>query len=597
MEILRHFTDELPLEQTAISLHKELIPALVIDACSQRGSQLHELLQFLLTNGGMAFVILYDDLETKLDILTHLTTRGREVKEVDDINKTVIKPSTVYLVNNDSKIGITENILLKKSKKTQDVNLSTVLERYESLYNSLTIGYCILEVIFDENDKPIDLKYLESNSAFEELTGWDNAIGKTICQLKPDVDKEKFEVYAQVVRTGQSAHFEHYKGLNRVFDMYVYKLGNNPGRNEVGVLFTDVTEQRRQSEILLQSEQNYKSIINQALTGIVKINKDGMIIFTNDHFCKMLGYSEAEILGKNFVDFVYPKDHAKHFKKLNSIIKNRSGYIIEKRMVNKAGLILWVNNYNSPIFDKDQNLDSITIVSADISRLKAMDKQKDEFIGMISHELKTPLTGIQAYGELLQEMNKNNEASILVEKLNSQINRLTSLVHRLLEKSKLSEGRYILQKERLNLNQLVIRNITDIQPISPHHRFITKLGFIPEIYAEPSGISQVFNNFISNAIKFSPRGSEIIISSQQTDIGVRINVRDFGSGIPPENNKKIFKRYFRINTPDNPSGFGLGLAISKNIIKLHGGKIGVENLNNGSNFYFILPYETEKSKK
>jgi signal transduction histidine kinase len=278
-------------------------------------------------------------------------------------------------------------------------------------------------------------------------------------------------------------------------------------------------------------------------------------------------------------------------------------YQIEKRLVRKDGTCIWVNNQISPIFDSKGKPQSAVIISVNISQQKAMEKQKDDFISVASHELKTPLTSIKAYAELLQEIFAESEETDrmeLIKKLNAQVNRLVKLVYGLLDTSRISTEKLALQYEVFDLNRLLEERAAEAQLTAPHHKLIVKPGNIAPLHADRDRVGQVITNLISNAVKYSPGASQVIISAENINNEVKVSIRDFGIGLQAEEQQKIFRRFYRTASSNDTAGLGLGLYISMEIIKMHGGTMGVESPpsgqpDKGSVFYFKLPYEPAKA--
>lgn len=233
--------------------------------------------------------------------------------------------------------------------------------------------------------------------------------------------------------------------------------------------------------------------------------------------------------------------------------------------------------------------------------LRRSEKLKDEFIGIASHELKTPVTSIKAYAQMLHmvfQEKGDNTSAVYIEKINTQVNRLTDLIKSLLDTTKIAEGQLPLNPESFDLNKLIAEHIGDLQYISEKHRLVFTPGEIRLITADRDRIGQVLTNLISNAIKYSPEGGDVDIISQSTEDGVRVTVSDKGIGIPPEVKDKVFDRFFRVMEHRITSlpGMGLGLYITAGIIHRHGGTISVESeVGKGSTFSFILPYQVEKT--
>lgn len=357
-------------------------------------------------------------------------------------------------------------------------------------------------------------------------------------------------------------------------------------------------ERAHTEQALQRSEQNYRAIVNQSLAGIVKLDLSGNITFANTQFSHMLGYSIKELQKHTLASITHESERARQAALFAALAHKGKSYGAERRFIKKDGSVLWVNNQVAPIFDSVGQPESAVIISVDISKHKAIEYQKDEFISIASHELKTPLTSIKAYGELLGEMLaaiSDTPLKEYIRRLNIQIDRMAGLVHSLLDTSRMSGGQLKIQPEETDLNLLIADRIKEAQVISSKHGLIFQAGTLPIILVDKERIGQVVTNFITNAVKYSPEGKEVVITTLDTGKGLKVSVQDFGIGISKDMHQKIFQRFYRVSGEDSGyvSGIGLGLYIAIEIIKKHGGTIGVESeLGKGAVFYFELPYET-----
>jgi signal transduction histidine kinase len=231
---------------------------------------------------------------------------------------------------------------------------------------------------------------------------------------------------------------------------------------------------------------------------------------------------------------------------------------------------------------------------------KLIEQQKDEFIGIASHELRTPVTSIKAYAEVLQEMFEESgdmEHAALMKKMDAQVDRLTQLIRSLLDVTKLTEGKLEFQKDRFDLNELVADTRDELQRTTKH-----PLEFTPQplgrVCGDAERIRQVLTNIISNAIKYSPEQKPVIISTREEGGEAIVCVQDFGIGMSEEVSRQVFSRFFRSNEPgiNTYPGLGLGLYISAEFIQRHGGRIWVEATGpgKGSIFCFSLPLDNRE---
>jgi two-component system CheB/CheR fusion protein len=231
----------------------------------------------------------------------------------------------------------------------------------------------------------------------------------------------------------------------------------------------------------------------------------------------------------------------------------------------------------------------------DITESKSDEIRKNDFIAMASHELKTPLTSLKAYIQLLsKKLDQSNDSftSNALSKANYQVNKMTDLIHGFLDLSRLEPGKLKLKAQFFEINKLIKDIVAETVATNPTHLIEFEPKEVITVAADREKIGQVVSNFLSNAAKYSERGSKIIITSKKIDGNVEVKVTDEGIGIKARHQEKLFQRFYRVENEKmkNVSGFGIGLYLSNEIIQRHGGKIGVESIEDkGSTFYFSLP--------
>ena len=236
----------------------------------------------------------------------------------------------------------------------------------------------------------------------------------------------------------------------------------------------------------------------------------------------------------------------------------------------------------------------------DIEDQKQIERKKDEFLSIASHELKTPLTSIRAYVQLLDRNLKSSELNHnkkYVEKAQSQITKLTDLIAQLLDVSKIENGNVKLNIQPFNVKHL-IENSCDIINQIHEDSIITILGNDDEleIYADESRIEQVLINYLTNAFKYSPDNKHITVKRENTGNELIIRVKDNGIGIPIDKQNRIFGKFYRVEESSFKfQGLGMGLYISAEIIKKHQGKFGVtSSYGKGSEFHFSIPIKLKE---
>lgn len=324
-------------------------------------------------------------------------------------------------------------------------------------------------------------------------------------------------------------------------------------------------------------------------------DKSQQINFVNTHVEKMLGYTVEEWLNTpNFwLTIVHPEDKERAAKETAKIFKSGKGGVSRFRWVAKTGKVIYVEAQSYVVKDANGTPIGMRGVTMDISQRMEIERRKDEFISMASHELKTPITSIKVFTQLLQrKLSLDPVHKKFLTRMESQIEKLTNLVNDLLDVSKIQAGKLELRKEVFSLQDLVKDTVENIQATTSH-AIKLKGSVRKKVDGDKDRIEQVLINFLTNAIKYSPDAKDIIVHIRTNNQQVEVGVQDFGVGIPAEHKEKIFSRFYRVydNHDQTFPGLGMGLYISSVIIKRHQGKIWFESEpNKGSTFYFSLPF-------
>ena len=261
---------------------------------------------------------------------------------------------------------------------------------------------------------------------------------------------------------------------------------------------------------------------------------------------------------------------------------------------------LFFGHPDTGVFQKEHedlvsNIASQAAISLDNSTLfeqvKSLSEKKDEFIAVASHELKTPLTTIKGYLQVLSKREKDTMSELFLKKSLNQVNKLNSLVKDLLNMSRLESGKLEFQKESFDLRKLLLEISETFSYSTTTHALLYELGDEPVIIeADKQRIEQAVINFMNNAVKYSPKADKISLKLSQFDGKVKISVKDEGIGLTEKERKQIFTRYYRAESTKGISGLGLGLYLTKQIIDRHNGKIEVTSeFGKGSEFSIILP--------
>lgn len=252
------------------------------------------------------------------------------------------------------------------------------------------------------------------------------------------------------------------------------------------------------------------------------------------------------------------------------------------------------------IYEQSRALNEMqTKLRKEIEFRKEAECKKDEFISIASHELKTPMTSIKGYIQLLERsLNKNDIETVRtrLHKVQDQVEKLNVLIADLLDISKIESGKMKLNRQEFSFDDLVDHIIEVMQQSNPDVKILKKDYADVKIFGDEMRIEQVIINFITNALKYAPNGKEIHISSEVKGDELYFSVRDFGIGMSREHQEKIFEKFYRIEeTSERFQGLGIGLYICQEIIDRHQGKIGTHSIpGKGSEFYFQIPLQPEK---
>jgi two-component system sensor histidine kinase VicK len=348
-----------------------------------------------------------------------------------------------------------------------------------------------------------------------------------------------------------------------------------------------------------QSQYLLASIVESSQDSIVTIDLNNTITSWNKGAEYLYGYPYAEVIGKSLEMVLLPFDMDQLIDKVSDIIHEINVPIYETVRVHKNGRHIDLEILLSPVRNPAGKVIGVSTVARDITRRKMQENQKDEFIAVASHELKTPVTSIKAYSEiLLEQLEHVGEKSHveMLKKLNNQVARLVGLIDTLLDTTNLAAGEILLNVEQFSLTSLIREQIDAVKHLSDRHHVIFESGEIRHVRADRRLIGQAISNILSNAYKYSPQGGKIIITLSESAEGAKVSIQDFGVGIPGDVKQKIFERYFRVKTPhtSTTSGIGLELYITAGIIRQHGGALSVESGEGvGSTFHFTLPFSSD----
>ena len=340
-------------------------------------------------------------------------------------------------------------------------------------------------------------------------------------------------------------------------------------------------------------EAKFRYLFDSNLIGVFISDFAGTFLEANDAFLDLLGYTREELLAGTIKrdnitppEFLYLSQDA-----LKSLQESGSSGTYEKEYLHKSGKRIPVLIAVTRI---EQTETCIGFV-LDISERKELDKRKDEFISMASHELKTPVTSLKGFLGLLQRLlaTRGEEKALhYLARMDTQVNKLTKLINDLLDLSKIQTGKLSYREERFDIDALVQEVIENVQETTQTHHLQLKGQTRTEMFGDRDRIGQVLINLLNNAIKYSPRADTVLVCLAKDQNNIIVSVQDFGIGIAEEHQHKIFERFYQVTDPEEKTypGLGIGLNISCEIVKRHGGWMWVESQKGkGATFHFTLP--------
>lgn len=449
------------------------------------------------------------------------------------------------------------------------------------------------------------------NNAATRIFGFtpEEALGKHISIIIPEEYIAEENNYLVEIKNG--SHIKNYETIRQRKDGSTFpaSITISPIKNSlayiigVSVIARDISER----EIGDRNKSLLASIIDSSEDAIISKNLHGIITSWNKGAEKIFGYSEKEAVGQNIVIIIPEDKYDEEAGIISKIIRGEKIDHIETIRKRKDGKEINVSATISPIKDRNNKITGASKIARDITqkveiekekelfteKLQTLNKYKDDFMMMASHELKTPLTIIKTNLQILHELVAENICDIkFVDKAIHHVDHLADLISELLSVPKIQNGKLDLHITSFDLMQLLHEIIGIMRQAFPNSEIILKRpAAVIEIKADRDRIREVLQNMLDNAIKYSPDRKKINVETSVKNGGVIVKVTDRGIGIPKEDIEKIFTRFYRVGgIASTFPGVGIGLYISSEIIRHHGGKMWVESeLNKGSVFYVEIP--------
>lgn len=528
---------------------------------------------------------------------------------VDKMKRELIINATLYTNKRNSvqKIfviarDITEQKIMEDALRESEAQLQTI---FRAAPDSV--------IVIDQEGKIV-----QWNPKSEFLFGWksEEVIGKTLTEtIIPEMYREAhIKGMKRFLKSGEGTV------LNKTIELPALKKGNVEFMVELTISQTlingkylfigflrDITERKKAEEELRQSEERYHVLINEVEDySIIRLDPTGIITNWNKGATKINGYTEEEVLGKNFSIFYTEKDQLENQpQKTLSIAEKEGQYLFSGWKVKKDESLFWADVSITRLNDNQGNLQGFVKITRDLSEqkraeaqlmlkteeLKQSNAELEQFAYIASHDLQEPLRMVTSYLQLLQRAYQDKldtDANDYIGFAVDGSKRMRNLINGLLEYSRI--GKLEQSFENVNLNETLETVCKDLGESIKENNAIIQYKDLPVVFANKLQMQQLFQNLISNAIKFRNEKSPFIRISFTLEQDIyHFQINDNGIGIDTHYAEKVFLIFQRLHSRENYPGTGIGLAICKKIIEHHKGKIWLEStLGKGSTFHFTI---------
>lgn len=490
------------------------------------------------------------------------------------------------------------------------------ISKRKRIENELSISEKRFRVMSDS--VPIMIRVLDKkgactywNKPWYEYTGQTKrtSLGsKWMNAIHPDDVKQTEKIISSSVKKKKPFEFN-YRLRNNESQYRWHMDSGLPKYSENGVFegfigtAVDIHERKLAEDALKESEDNLRQAIDATKLGTWNYYPETGKMIWSDRCKELFGIpTDQDVDYELFLQGLHPEDRKSVVSAIKKSLhpKHREPYEVEYRVIGfQDRKIRWHRAKGEALFNARDQAERIVGTVLDITERKFLEQQKEDFLGIASHELKTPVTSIKGNVQVLEHTLRAKGAiyeANQLEKVDRQVNKLVSLINDLLDVTKIETGKILFSYELFDFNELVDEVVKSMQFVSVHHVLKRTQGPGKAMMSgDKNRIEQVITNLISNAIKYSPNADKVIINTSIEDSVVILSVKDFGAGLSPEHMNKIFDRFYRVSGTNNnwASGLGLGLYISSEIVNNHKGKIWVESvLNEGSIFFVSLPLKT-----
>ncbi len=472
--------------------------------------------------------------------------------------------------------------------------------KYRGLFETMDQGFCIVEMIFEEDNQPIDYHFLESNPVFEKQTGLKDVMGKTARELVPDLEAHWFEIYGRVALTGEPTRFiKRSAAMSRWFEVHAFRLGDSESR-KVAILFTDITGQQEAEGALKESEERFRTLADNISQLAWMANGEGWIFWYNRRWYEYTGTSLEEMQGWGWEKVHHPEYIEQVVAFVQEAWQKAEPWELEFPLRKQDGEYRWFLTRAIPVKDEKGRVQRWLGTNTDISReknyqqqllemnqkltrnneeLKRINVDLDNFVYTASHDLKAPIANLEGLQWQLSKRLAGKVSAMeqeMMELMQEAITKLNRTVKDLSEIAKIQKE--VGQQERLSFREILENVTVDLTPLIRETDAHLEVNLAVEHLHYPrKHLRSILYNLLSNALKYhSPdRTPRILIWTREEEGQVVLSVQDNGLGLDKEQQAKLFLMFKRLHT--HVEGTGVGLYMVKRIVENNGGEITVES--------------------
>jgi len=378
--------------------------------------------------------------------------------------------------------------------------------------------------------------------------------------------------------------------------------------------FIDISETKA-ALALRQSEAHLRAIIGQATAGIAQMTEDGTFTLVNARYAEMTGYSETELLGRSLLELTHPGDVGALQSHLTQLLGGGPPFTLEQRCLRRDGEVVWLSKSVSlvegPVSQGGGQERTLVVIAIDLSERKGIeaallesDHRKNEFLGTLSHELRNPLNALRSNVELMRRLSDVSELQAAREQVEPPLEMIQRLVDDLLDVTRISKGKLRVTLAPLELSGVLRASLSALRSRFQERDISLSLelpqsagpGAVQGLWLEGDAVrlEQVFTNLLSNALKFSPPGSQVTLSAERHSLEngseVWVKVCDEGIGLSPLDSNRVFELFAQVTPAPGQAqeGLGIGLYLVRQIVELHGGSVKVSSAGPGQGCEFTV---------